>query len=57
MVSVHNEGKKRKATREAISLKAGRFLNTSTGRGVIVSRLEEDYYRRCWMQGGRVKGI
>ena len=57
LVFFHNGRKKRKATHVGIYLKDGRFVHASTSRGVIVSRLEEDYYRRCWMQGGRVKGI
>lgn len=57
LVFFHNGRKKRKATHVGIYLKDGRFVHASTSRGVIVSWLEEDYYRRCWMQGGRVKGI
>ena len=40
-----------------IYLKDGKFVHASTSSGVIVSRLEEPYYRKCWMQGGRVKGL
>ena len=38
-----------------IYLKNGRFLHTSTSRGVIVSSLSEPYYVRTWITGGRVK--
>jgi hypothetical protein len=38
-----------------IYLKDNKFLHTSTSRGVIVSDLDEDYYRKTWVCGGRVK--
>jgi len=37
-----------------IYLKDHRFLHTSTSRGVMVSDLEEDYYKKTWICGGRV---
>jgi lipoprotein Spr len=36
-------------------LKAGRFIHASTIRGVIVSHLNEPYYRKHWLSGGRVR--
>ena len=36
-----------------IYLKDGYFVHASTSRGVIVSHLDEAYYRRCWLRGGR----
>ena len=30
-------------------------MSASTSRGVIISNLKEDYYRKTWKQGGRVK--
>ena len=36
-----------------IYLKANRFLHASTSRGVIISDLRDDYYRRAWKHGGR----
>ncbi|PXV62677.1 lipoprotein Spr [Dysgonomonas alginatilytica] len=38
-----------------IFLKDGYFIHASTSRGVIVSHLEEDYYKKTWKKGGRVK--
>jgi probable lipoprotein NlpC len=38
-----------------IYLKYNKFLHASTSRGVIVSDLNEDYYRKTWVCGGRVK--
>lgn len=56
LVFFHNGRNKRTATHVGLYLKDGRFIHASTSRGVIVSSLEENYYRRCWMQGGRIKG-
>ena len=57
LVFFHNGKNKRTATHVGIYLKDNRFIHASTSRGVIVSRLDEPYYRRVWMQGGRVKGL
>lgn len=38
-----------------IFLKYGYFIHASTSRGVIVSNLKEDYYRKTWKYGGKVK--
>jgi len=38
-----------------IYLKDNKFLHASTSKGVIVSDLEENYYRKTWVCGGRVK--
>ena len=38
-----------------IYLKDNKFLHASTSKGVIVSNLDEDYYRKVWICGGRVK--
>lgn len=38
-----------------IFLRNGYFIHASTSRGVIVSHLEEDYYKKTWKKGGRVK--
>lgn len=32
-----------------------RFIHSSTSNGVIISSLDEAYYRRTWIKGGRVK--
>jgi Cell wall-associated hydrolases (invasion-associated proteins) len=38
-----------------IYLKDNKFLHTSTSKGVVVSDLDEEYYRRAWVCGGRVR--
>lgn len=38
-----------------VYLKENKFLHTSTSKGVNVSDLDEDYYRKTWVCGGRVK--
>lgn len=55
LVFFHNGRKKRTTTHVGIYLKDNKFIHASTSSGVIVSSLDEAYYRRCWMQGGRVK--
>lgn len=42
-------------THVGIYLKNNEFLHASTSKGVIVSDLDEDYYRKVWVCGGRVK--
>lgn len=54
LVFFHNGKKKRKASHVGIYLKEGKFIHASTSQGVIVSELDEPYYRKCWMQGGRI---
>lgn len=38
-----------------IYLKDGQFIHASTSKGVIVSGLDEDYYKRTWKKGGRIR--
>ena len=57
LVFFHDGRRKKTANHVGIYLKDGKFIHASTSAGVIVSRLEEPYYRKCWMQGGRVKGL
>lgn len=47
--------KKGKITHVGIYFKDGYFIHASTSRGVVVSNLNEDYYRRNWIRGGRVR--
>ncbi len=47
-------GKKRQPSHVGIYLKNGKFIHTSTSRGVMVSSLNEPYYLRTWLCGGRV---
>lgn len=46
-------GNKKKISHVGIFLKDGYFVHASTSRGVIVSHLDEDYYKRTWREGGR----
>ncbi|MDD3036808.1 NlpC/P60 family protein [Bacteroides sp.] len=48
-----NSGKK--VAHVGIYLKNGKFIHASTSKGVIVSNLNEDYYTRHWMSGGRIQ--
>ena len=48
-------GRKRRPNHVGIYLKNNRFIHASTSRGVIVSSLNEPYYLRTWMCGGRVR--
>ena len=48
-------GKKKVPNHVGIYLKNGKFIHTSTSKGVIVSNLSEPYYTRSWITGGRVK--
>lgn len=55
LVFFHNGKRKRTATHVGIYLKQDKFIHASSSHGVIVSTLNESYYRKRWMQGGRVK--
>lgn len=46
---------RKKVAHVGIYLKNNKFIHASTSKGVIVSRLNEDYYTRYWLTGGRVK--
>lgn len=53
LVFFHNGKSRKKVTHVGIYLKDDRFVHASTSQGVIVSSLDEDYWRRCWLRGGR----
>jgi len=56
LVFFNTSGKSKKHVNHVgIYLKDNKFLHTSTSRGVIVSKLDEDYYRKTWVCGGRVR--
>ena len=48
-------GRRKTPDHVGIYLKNGRFIHTSSSRGVMVSSLSEPYYTRTWLTGGRVK--
>jgi hypothetical protein len=45
---------KTRVSHVGIYLKENKFLHASSSKGVIVSNLNENYYRRTWVSGGRV---
>lgn len=47
--------KRRGINHVGLFLKDGYFVHASTSKGVIVSNLREEYYRKSWKQGGKVK--
>ena len=53
----NSDDQKRTASHVGIYLKDNKFIHASTSRGVIVSSLNEEYYRKHWLSGGRVSGI
>lgn len=55
LVFFHNGRKSRTATHVGIYLKENKFIHASTRQGVIVSSLDEPYYRSHWLCGGIVK--
>lgn len=55
LVFFHSSRRKRTASHVGIYLKKGKFAHASSSRGVVVSSLDESYYKQRWMQGGRVK--
>lgn len=46
---------RKKVAHVGIYLKNGKFIHASTSKGVIVSHLNEDYYTRHWISGGRIR--
>lgn len=46
---------RKKVAHVGIYLKNGKFIHSSTSRGVIVNRLGEDYYSKHWICGGRIR--
>lgn len=38
-----------------IYLKDNKFIHSSTSRGVMISDLDEDFFKKAWVCGGRVK--
>ena len=55
LVFFHDGSKGKRASHVGIYLKDGRFIHASSSVGVVVSSLNEKYYSKHWLQGGRVK--
>lgn len=49
-----NSKKSKHPTHVGIYLKNGKFIHSTTSKGVIISNLSEPYYIRTWNTGGRV---
>lgn len=56
LVFFSSPASRKKVAHVGIYLKDGRFIHASTRQGVIVSHLDEKYYRQYWICGGRKKG-
>lgn len=48
-------GKKRKVSHVGIYLKDGKFIHASSSRGVVVSDLNQNFYKNNFISGGKVK--
>ena len=53
LVFFHNGRKKKRATHVGIYLKNRKFIHASTSQGVVISRLDEEYWKKHWLSGGR----
>jgi len=56
LVFFNTSGKKRSEINHVgIYLKDSKFVHASTSKGVMVNSLEENYYLKTWITGGRVR--
>lgn len=55
LVFFSSRNSRKKVAHVGIYLKDGKFIHASSSRGVIVSSLNESYYKQHWMRGGRIK--
>lgn len=46
---------RKKVSHVGIYLKDNKFIHASTQQGVIISNLNEDYYRKYWLSAGRIR--
>lgn len=46
---------KKKISHVGVYLKDGYFVHASTQRGVVVNHLDENYYKKNWRKGGRIR--
>ena len=53
LVFFHNGRKKKRASHVGIYLKDRKFIHASTRQGVIISTLDEAYWKQHWLSGGR----
>ncbi|MDR2789562.1 MAG: C40 family peptidase [Campylobacteraceae bacterium] len=50
-----DKGDKNTPNHVGIYLKEGKFVHASTSKGVMVNSLDEAYYKKTWVSGGKVK--
>ena len=55
LVFFKSPGSGRKVAHVGVYLKNDKFVHASTSRGVIVSSLNENYYTKYWLSGGRIR--
>lgn len=55
LVFFHGKRSRRTANHVGVYLKDNKFIHASSSRGVIVSDLDETYWKRYWLAGGRAK--
>ena len=48
-------GKKGKVSHVGVYLKDGKFIHASSSRGVVVSDLNQNFYKNNFISGGKVK--
>ena len=53
LVFFHNGRKKKRASHVGIYLKDRKFIHASASQGVIISTLDEEYWRKHWLCGGK----
>lgn len=53
LVFFHNGKKRKRASHVGIYLKDGKFIHASNTQGVIISTLDEAYWKQYWLNGGR----
>lgn len=55
LVFFSNKRLSKKPTHVGIYLKDNKFVHASSSKGVMINNLKEDYYRRYWLEGGRIR--
>lgn len=55
LVFFKTNGRKEKINHVGVYLKSNRFIHASTSKGVMVSSLDEPYYKKTFVTAGRVK--
>lgn len=55
LVFFYTRRKSKRPSHVGIYLKDGKFVHSSTSKGVIISSLDEPYYKKRWITGGVVR--